>query len=231
MSAPRRSLGQMSSPEVDQSSVLVIAVGSCEQHGPHLPLGTDTFIASWLTQQICEAVPGTVEGPPITIGASGEHEGFSGTLSIGTSVLDQLLCEVIRSARSSFSAVVLVNGHGGNEQALELARARADFEGDRVLVVHAATNGGDAHAGATETSMLLALHRELVDLDRAARGNVAPLSDLADQLRAKGVKSVSANGILGDPTGATAQAGEAILEALRARSIERVARWAQEVTP
>ncbi|MEX0766883.1 MAG: creatininase family protein, partial [Microthrixaceae bacterium] len=95
---PAKYLAQLASSEVPESSLLLVPLGSCEQHGPHLPLDTDLRIASWLCQQLAQSIPSVVIAPPIGIAASGEHQGFSGTLSIGTAVLEMVLTELVRSA-------------------------------------------------------------------------------------------------------------------------------------
>ena len=91
---------------------------------------------------------------------------------------------------------------------------RAAAEGDDVLVWRAMTQGGDAHAGRTETSLLLAIAPEAVRLHLAEPGRAEPIATLLPRLRAEGVRPVSSNGVLGDPTGASAEEGEALLDAL-----------------
>ena len=103
-------------PEVDGQRVLLVPLGSTEQHGPHLPLDTDTRIA----QAIANGAAGQLEAvvaPALAYGASGEHAGFDGTLSIGTEALRLVLIELVRSAALTFGRIVLVNGHGGNHEA------------------------------------------------------------------------------------------------------------------
>ena len=111
-------LGDATWSELDGRSprpLLAVPVGSCEQHGPHLPLDTDTRIAVALAEGLVGSFePGQVMvTPPLTITASGEHAGFPGTLSVGAAVVEAMVVEIVRSADWS-SGVVLVNGHGGN---------------------------------------------------------------------------------------------------------------------
>ena len=193
--------------------ILLLPVGSTEQHGPHLPLATDLIVAEALCTRLQARRDDLIVGPSVTIGASGEHAGFAGTLSIGTEVLAAVITEVVRSARATFSGVVAVNGHGGNAQALAVAEAKARAEGDDFLVLHPQFPGADAHAGRTETSLLLTLEPSLVRKDEAMAGITAPLAEIADDLRTHGVAAVSPSGVLGDPRGASAEEGEKLLNA------------------
>ncbi len=149
--------------------------------------------------------------PAVAYGASGEHQGFAGTLSIGQDALERVVVELARSAGDDYPLVVFVNGHGGNAE--PLARARAELEHERrpVIVWSPRLVDGDSHAGRTETSVLLALAPELVCLDRAEPGVTTPLPELLADLRAGGLAAVTPNGVLGDPTGASAEEGRAIL--------------------
>lgn len=196
----------------DRPLALVVPVGSTEQHGPHLPLATDTMVAEAVAAGLAERRTDCAVAPAVAYGASGEHAGFAGTLSIGTEALEHLLVELTRSA-DGFAAVVLVSGHGGNRAALLGATRRARSEGRDALAWWPRLEGPDcdAHAGGTETSLMLAIAPETVRLELAERGDTRPLAELWPRLVAGGLRSVSRNGVLGDPTAATAQAGRALL--------------------
>ena len=101
--------------------IIAIPVGSCEQHGPHLPLDTDTRIAVAVAEGLVSSFePGDVLiGPTLAATSSGEHAGFPGTLSIGADVVEQTIVELVRSADWS-AGVVLVNGHAGNARPVQL---------------------------------------------------------------------------------------------------------------
>lgn len=204
-------LGSARWPEVGES-LLAVPLGATEQHGPHLPLDTDTTIAAALARGLAARIPDVVVAPAVPYGASGEHAGFPGTLSIGTQALEYLLVELGRSA-DRFRGVVFVNGHGGNVAALQAAVRLLRSEGRRVLAWAPSGPADDSHAGRTETSVMLRLRPADVDLDVAEAGATAPLPQLMDALRAGGVGAVSANGVLGDPAGASATDGQQRLEA------------------
>jgi len=212
------------SSEVAQP-ILVIPIGSCEQHGPHLPLDTDTRIASAIADRLAERLSHVLVAPAIGISASGEHAGFPGTLSLGTTVTEALLIELVRSADWCRGGVVLVNGHGGNAVAGRAATATLTAEGRRVLNWWPHVAGADAHAGRTETSLMMSIAPQLVRGDAMAPGNTTPLAELFGTLSSAGVAAASANGVLGDPTGASAAEGAVILDGLVADLVQRVEAW------
>jgi mycofactocin system creatininase family protein len=185
--------------------LLVVPLGATEQHGPHLPLGTDTIIASALAASL----PDAVVAPALPYGSSGEHAGFPGTLSIGQAALRHVLVELVHSC--AFPRVLFVSAHGGNAEPVAAAVRELRGEGREVWAWSPRWEG-DAHAGRIETSLMLALAPELVGPARDA-GNVTPLAALLPRLRSEGVRAVSANGVLGDPSGASAEEGRSLLDA------------------
>jgi mycofactocin system creatininase family protein len=206
--------------------IIAVPVGSCEQHGPHLPLDTDTRIAMALAEGLASSFePGDVLiGPAVTASSSGEHAGFPGTLSIGADVVEHLIVELVRSADWS-GGVVLVNGHGGNALPVQRAASKLLGEGRRVLAWWPHIRNGDAHAGESETSMMLALAPTLVRMKRAEAGRPEPIVDLIDELRTGGVRAVSPNGVLGDPRRATANHGKALITRLIIDLVAAVDEW------
>ncbi len=196
-------------------AVLVVPVGATEQHGPHLPVTTDADIASAVVQAAAALDPLMVVAPVVAYGSSGEHDGFAGTLSIGRSATEGLLVELGRSAVREFAHVVLACAHGGNASPMARALTRLATEG------HPVTGwwprwAGDLHAGHTETSLMLAIAPDRVRMDRAEPGDRRSAAELHPLLESGGIRSVSANGVLGDPHGASAGEGARLLGAAAA---------------
>lgn len=212
-------LGVRHWPQLDAARpLLLVPVGATEQHGPHLPLATDTMVAEAVARATCDRLRGAgvavTVAPAVAYGASGEHEAFPGTVSVGHDALRVLLVEYGRSACRWAGGVVFVSGHGGNVASLIEAVERLRYEERPVAWTACAPTDGDAHAGRTETSLLLHLAPETVALDRSEPGSTAPFADLLPALRRDGVRAVSANGVLGDPAGASTAEGARLFDAL-----------------
>jgi mycofactocin precursor peptide peptidase len=219
------SLGGAVWPELPGAPLLVVPLGSVEQHGHHLPLGTDTAVACAAAEAAVRSLDGVLLAPALAYGASGEHEGFPGTISIGTEALTGLLVEYGRSACRWAPRVLVVNGHGGNLDALRSAVPLLRSEGRDVAWFPCGVPDGDAHAGRTETSLMLHVEPEGVLGDRAVPGESAPLGALLPRLRAEGVRSVSPTGVLGDPAGASAEEGSALLAGIVERLVAAARAW------
>ncbi|WP_234412473.1 mycofactocin biosynthesis peptidyl-dipeptidase MftE [Nocardioides sediminis] len=219
-------LALATSPETTGADLVLVPVGSVEQHGPHLPLETDTVIATAVTAAVAERLGGpdarVWTAPPLTYGSSGEHQSFPGTCSIGTDALRTVVVELVRSMRTWCPRVVLVNAHGGNLDALRSAVGQLAAEGHDVAWVACATEDVDLHAGRTETSLLLHLCPEQVRVGLVEAGDRRPLAEILPALMSGGVAAVSPNGVLGDPTGATATEGAAVLAAMVDDVVRRV---------
>jgi mycofactocin system creatininase family protein len=220
------------SPELaDEAITLFTPLGSTEQHGPHLPLDTDTRIANAVaTAAAGELAADTGDGrtalaPAIAYGSSGEHQSFAGTISIGTEALTRVLVEYARSATQWCRRIVFVNGHGGNIEATVSAVRMLRSEGRDIAWWACAVEGGDAHAGHVETSLLLHISPENVRREEVLAGNSAPLRELMAPMRAGGVAAVSAIGVLGDPTTASSQEGARMLATMTRQCADAVRRW------
>lgn len=225
---PAATIATSTSPLAAGSSgrVLVVPIGATEQHGPHLPLSTDTDIAGHLAERLGAAAPDAVVlAPAVPFGASGEHQDFPGTLSIGEDAVELLLVELGRSATCTWPRVLFLSTHGGNQRAVRRAVARLRAEGRDVRAWSPAWDGGDAHAGHTETSIMLELAADRVLTDALVAGAREPLAELLGRLRRDGVAAVSPNGVLGDATTAGAAAGAAYLEQATASLVRLVADW------
>ena len=216
-------------------------VGSVEQHGPHLPLGTDSMIVSAFAQRLrqrfeAENYPG-IFLPLLPFGNSNEHIDFPGTITYSANTFLSALMDVGRScARAGFSKLVFLNGHGGNTDVLAIAARELRIEtGLLVFVLNPLITILPAdpaaigcpltpeearlgiHAGRVETSVILREHPELVHLDRMAADypscfNNTEYLDFSGRVAFGWIaEDVSKTGAIGDPVGATAEEGEAWL--------------------
>ncbi len=187
-------------PDLANSRPLVVLpLGSCEQHGPHLPLDTDHAVAEAVAGRAAALLAddtGLVVAPGQPYGASGEHEGFPGTVSIGHVALYTLIVELGRSVLRWAGRLLVVNGHGG-----------------------------DLHAGHAETSMMLRLRSTAVRAERAVAGPCEPIERLLDRLIAESVRGVSESGVLGDPSGASGQQGEELLAGMAVQLADDIRAW------
>ena len=204
----------------------MLPLGATEQHGAHLPTQTDTLLATATADTLAAA--GVLVLPALAYGASGEHQSFPGTVSTGTDALAQTLIELGRSVSTWATRFVVVNGHGGNLDALRRAVPLLRHEGRDAawLPCRTSVDPADTHAGHAETSLMLHLHPDLVRMDRAAPGCTRPLAEILPALRDGGVAAVSPSGVLGDPTTATASDGRRLWDELLADARGRLARWA-----
>jgi mycofactocin precursor peptide peptidase len=202
-------LSDLSWPQVPRTAVLVVPLGATEQHGTHMPLGTDSHIAQNLAESLC-ADERFVLAPTMPYSASGEHQHFAGTLSIGHEALLLVLLELVRSATETFRAVIIVNGHGGNLTTLGQLQECCRVESRDILTWSPSLPlGGDHHAGHTETSVMLHLSPTAVGADPSAGPQLT--AELLERMRTDGVAAVSPSGVLGNPAGASAQAGSVIV--------------------
>ena len=221
---------------------MLVPVGAFEQHGPHLPFDTDTRIATALVSAAVTVLTDddraeVFVAPAVPMSASDEHLGFAGTLSAGTEATGSMLAGIARSAASWARGTLFVNGHGGNADALGLAREILRRDG----VTHdlwwprlPADALADLHAGHVETSVMLHIDPAVVDLSVAAPGATGEAAALIDAMRVGGVAAVSPNGVIGDPTRANVDDGAAIFETwtadLAAVIAARLRSWAPSGT-
>jgi mycofactocin system creatininase family protein len=215
--------------ELSPSTSIIVPLGSTEQHGPHLPLDTDTRIATAVARGVAARLDFSHQpwlvAPAICYGASGEHQDFAGTISIGAGALTTLLVEYGRSSTCWTHRLVFVNGHGGNVGALRRAVGLLRAEGRDAGWCPCLASGADAHAGHTETSVLLHISPAEVRTDQLLAGNEAPLRELLPSMRKGGVAAVSPIGVLGNPTTATAVEGRRIFTEMVDDCERRIYRW------
>jgi creatinine amidohydrolase/Fe(II)-dependent formamide hydrolase-like protein len=205
---------------------VVLAFGATEQHGPHMPIGTDALLGDALARALADRLDAFV-APTVRVGCSAHHVGFSGTMSVSEATFHGLVADVVRSlAAGGFRRVVLVPTHGGNFAPLAAALEKLGaVEGVRVDALTDLTvlfqiailgqdehgvplNEGGLHAGEWETSLMLALHPDLVDMGRAEAGFTGdPREAVQTLFRDAGVAELSENGVLGDPARASAEHG------------------------
>lgn len=221
-------------PEVESAlesgtRTAIVAVGSIEQHGPHLPLNMDTLNGDELSRRIALKLGDALAAPTIRPGCSGHHMEFPGRITVPPETLMDTIRSYCRSLdEHGFEYIVLVPTHGGNfgpvtTVAPEVAReikatviTLADLDEHMQLLNDGLSEAGIEysqdviHAGAAETAMILAIEERLVRTDRIERGPEGKISPA--RLLSEGFKSITENGVLGDPNEATKEAGEAIIE-------------------
>jgi len=232
---------KLSWPEIREAAaqrrVIVLPVGSTEQHGPHLPLDVDNFLCQSVCTGAAELVPGDVLlMPPVSYGFNWHHIDFPGTIGIAWDNYVRFLLDVVRSvAHHGFRKVLIVNGHGSNRTLIEVAARQAAMDNDVICAglnyfdlakdavgrLRESPKGWVAHADEIETSMYLHLRPEGVRKDLAApENNMLPSEfwwqDLEDGGRIGMMEwwsTFSHTGVLGDPTLASAEKGEALYRA------------------
>jgi creatinine amidohydrolase len=235
-----RRLGDLTADEIATNvvhgSILCLAFGSYEQHGPHLPVATDALVAERIAERVVERYGEEYDLwllPSLPFGYSPEHSGAAGCIGLDLDTCLTLLRGLCCSLRAACSArrLLIVNGHGGNRPLLdaviyELERA---YDLD-VAVSHPSALSGvrsgsaraEIHAGKSETSVMLALAPELVHLDRVGATDATSEEQAAhvrEQVLDRGITTawsssdpaLSTSGVLGDPTQADAALGERIV--------------------
>jgi len=228
-------------PALKKASIVLVPIGSTEQHGLHLPLGTDHFLAAYLAQLVAEELGGIVT-PTICFGYSANHMRFAGTISISGGTLKALVTEVCESLIShGVKKLVLLNAHGGNVGILTstVQELNTKFPEAKVLslfwleiinqeVFSLLEQDLGTHADEVETSLMLKAKKDLVHMDQAKREIPEGLPDDVRMLRkylGQGVISlqqISKNGALGDPSLASVQKGEQIQEIAKHKIIEAI---------
>jgi creatinine amidohydrolase len=210
----------------------IVPLGATEQHGPHLPFATDTLIAEALATRLAARLDGAIALPALPVGCSSEHMAFPGTLDVSPETLVALLRDVVRSlARHGVTTVFVFSAHGGNVSTLARAlpalatvapgihvHAAVDLDALTVRLHAEAARFGVTpeaaghHAGEVETSIMLALHPEMVRVDTLAAGYVQPAAD-PQALFYPDLRQHAPDGTVGDPRTASAVRGAHYLAA------------------
>jgi creatinine amidohydrolase/Fe(II)-dependent formamide hydrolase-like protein len=238
--------GELTWPEAEvrfqKTDIAMLPVGSIEQHGPHLPLDTDAFDAEYLARRVAAACssPKPLVLPLIAYGVSYHHEDFTGTISINNDTLSRLVYDIgMSAARNGIKKLVIINGHGGNGPALNYAAQMINRDAHIFVCVDTGETSdvdidkivetpNDVHAGEIETSTSLAVRANLVRMDQARKSVPTFSSRYLDFTGKRSIawyaytRKISASGILGDPTKASAEKGERIWEIVIAHLVALV---------
>jgi creatinine amidohydrolase len=221
---------------------IVVAFGAIEQHGHHLPLGTDAFFGDELSLALAERLD-AFRAPTVRVGCSRHHLAFPGTMSIEEETFHALVGDIVRGwAGHGFSRIVMLPTHGGNFAPMAGALEKLEpIEGVSVIAITdlgllvQATLGlgaelgvpaaeGGLHGGEWETSMMLELRPELVKMDRAVAGYTGDLQSGLERFLGDGVHTISDTGVFGDPSHASAEHGRQYVERLIDLAAELVER-------
>jgi creatinine amidohydrolase len=221
-----------------ENTVIILPVAAIEQHGPHLPCAVDSLIAAGVTGKALERLSPSVPAyalPPQMYGKSDEHLHFPGTMTLTGETLLATLIEIGESVyRSGFRKLLMVNGHGGQPQVIEMAARELRLRhGDYLIVPHftwrvphvAGRYLSDQekalamHAGHAETAITMALAPDTVHMERAQANYPPPfpsklLSPDGRPAVAWVARDFGPTGVIGDPCAATPEQGAAILESL-----------------
>lgn len=243
-SAEKVLLQEMSWPEVKAAlaagkTTAVLACGAVEQHGPHLPTGTDDYLGTAIGERAARLAGNALVAPTLRPGLSEHHMWFPGSFTLRPTTFVALLEDYCDSlTRQGFRRIVIFPSHGGNTDTMRahaplLARAFRDrceisvwlrpdlMQRTAALLAGRGVSLGraGAHAGYTETSMMLAHRPDLVRMEVAAPGRCdddfyLPENIARSQMESflEGIQTQSPNGILGDPVGSTADAGEELFD-------------------
>jgi creatinine amidohydrolase len=238
-------LDKLTWPEVEAElragrNTIVVAFAATEQHGHHMPLATDALLGDHFARGLAERLDAFV-APTVRVGCSSHHLAFPGTLSISDQTFHFIVADLVASlAGAGFERLVLLPTHGGNFAPLAAAVEQLPAEHrDRVVAItdlgvflRIAQVGeeefevpipeGGLHAGEWETSMMLAIHPDLVHMDRAERGFVGDPMDTVASLFTSSVDSISETGAIGDPARANAEHGRRYWEAALDLAVEMV---------
>lgn len=215
------------------ADTVIIPVGSNEQHGKHLPVSTDALLGRRLGTMVAERLGNALVAPTIAVACSKHHMDFPGTMTLRSEVLIEVLRDYCQSlAHHGFKNIVILPTHGGNfapvRQAYEQLKAElpanliayTDIDGfirtmfDSSAKFGVSMEAAGSHSGEWETSAAMAMRPDLVHPERIEAGYVGDGLAVTERIFRDGMKSVTPNGVIGDPHGAAAERGEIYLNEL-----------------
>lgn len=214
---------------------VILPIGSLEQHGPHLPLSTDTTIADYVAGQVSKRCSTTFLMPPIQLGCASEHIGFPGTISLQPETMSSIIIDISHSLmKSRLNKLFIINGHGGNKATIDAAITKikqtlpiirvysftvTDVVKQKFDEIRKSGKRLVGHADEIETSMMLVIQPEVVDLSKAVREEPSlprPLSfeseDMARISFAWSARELTKSGVIGDPPLASVDTGKILLD-------------------
>ena len=235
-------LSKTTSPDIkkeikSERDTVVFAVGSTEQHGPCLPIATDTLLGDALALSVAESLPNAFKGPTLNIGCSEHHMHFPGTISLRKETLHSVIRDYVSSlVRHGFKRIIILPSHGGNFQPLAeiTSELQRTHEGVKIIsysdlqrfvsILHGTSKKlgitpeeSGAHAGECETSMMMWMREDLVKEEKipSAIGYMGEFNeDVTIRIFKDGINALSPIGVLGDPTKAKKEHGKLYMDDL-----------------
>ncbi|MFO7889975.1 MAG: creatininase family protein [bacterium] len=216
-------------------TTVVFGIGSTEQHGPHLPLKTDAALADEMVFRVASRLGNTLIAPTIRVGCSEHHLAFAGSISLKSSTLEAVLKDYVHSLQKhGFKTIILIPTHGGNFSTVQkVVQILQKKYADRYIIgitdlfgfiepaykiaeeADLTREEAGAHAGESETSMMMVIHSHLVKKERFEPGYIGPTGQKEVELiLEKGMTALTANGILGNPENANPERGEKYLQGI-----------------
>jgi creatinine amidohydrolase len=231
---------EMTAPDINAAiangfSTVVVGVGSTEQHGPHLPTMTDTRIGDEVANRVALKLGNALQARTIPVGISDHHLAFGGTLSLLPETLLSIILDYVSSlVRCGFKQIIFLPSHGGNFATVEKAITKAQTVFPDIKIsgytnllgfshfLNSLSNGfgisddeSGAHAGENETSMMMHLKPHLVKREKFEAGYVGPTGEKeVSIILEQGMPALTKNGVLGDPSKASADKGSVYIERL-----------------
>lgn len=243
-------LAKMTSPEIGAAiekeyTTVVFAVGSNEQHGPCLPVSTDTVLGDTLALSVAERLGDALKAPTVNVGCSEHHMRFPGTITLSRETLQRVVKEYVNSLlKHGFKRIVVLPSHGGNFEPLgeigeEVQRSHpgvkvivySDLQGFVGVLMKTSERLGvspeasGAHAGESEVSMMMWAKGDMVRKEHIpdAKGFMGEFDEeTAQRIFEHGIGALSPIGVLGDPSGASGEHGRVYIEDLTSAIVEHI---------